>query len=99
MKTFLCSGCGNVTFSSASPGMGWEHRCEACGGQIHEMPLASRIGDILVAMGYVRKDDVLHALLLQNQGRVERLGEILLNLRVLQQSQLQKALSIQKEVL
>lgn len=56
------------------------------------------LGQILTSSGFCTADELLEGLNLQSKGDARRIGEILIDMKVITEEQLERALSIQDEI-
>jgi len=85
-------------FSSSSLDVLINCRCDFCGGELLEISKAIKLGQIMIKLGYINSDQLRKALESKNFGENKIIGQVLLDMNVLDESQLNSALSIQKTV-
>lgn len=97
MKTFICTGCLRLCYSSTGVDHHLNNKCPVCNGTIVEVPTGIRMGQIMLLLGYIDEYKLKTSLALQQKIQ-KRLGEILLESNLINEDQLNRVLLIQREV-
>ncbi|WP_041446403.1 hypothetical protein [Pseudothermotoga thermarum] len=94
---FKCINCGDVTFSASALKYQKSKNCEKCGGKIIQIFPPLKLGEILLELESITKDQLEQALAIQQRIMTHvALGKILLRLGYINQSELEKALKLQQ---
>lgn len=97
MKTFICTRCLKLCYSSTSVDHHLSEECPVCKGTVVEVPTGIKMGQIMLLLGYIDEYKLKTSLALQKKIQ-KRLGEILLESQLINQDQLNRVLLIQREV-
>jgi len=97
LKTFICTRCLRLCYSSTSSDYHRNNQCPVCRETVVEVPIGVKMGQIMLLLGYIDEHKLNTSLALQNKIQ-KRLGEILLESHIINKDQLNKVLLIQREV-
>ena len=97
MKTFICTRCLRLCYSSTSSDYHINNHCPVCKETVVEVPVGVKMGQIMLLLGYIDEHKLRTSLALQKKIQ-KKLGEILLESNLINKEQLNKVLLIQREV-
>jgi len=97
VKTFICTRCLRLCYSSTSVAYHLNEACPVCKETVVEVPTGVKMGQIMLLLGYIDEFKLKTSLALQKKIQ-KRLGEILVEANLINQDQLNRVLLIQREV-